>query len=681
MRPRCNSHPATEYRLQQRWPSVELSRSFRGLLSSYSGLCARRLARGDDAAAAMRESYALLCRWICEPPVRHSDSSGDGERAALQSIIRWKRDADGPDWLQAVASLLGMLMHFSPDGSAAAFPVNRRRPQKPFSTYPNSPPLARFLGDAAAARLLRSPVPTVCHRSTAAERYAERALNFRVLDPSAESGQLLLEVALGCVRPILRRHSADERTARRLARAVLEKLCRDCLWGVDRNPLSAVATATVFSLLGEEFGVKGLAPAHLATADVLESLGRDGEARFDAVVNNPPWGEALSPEERRRLRQTFLTPTRRIDTYVAFSELAVRVLRPGGFFGLVLPSQVIGALNAARLRELLARETHFEGLVLLPRAAFADATVRAAVVLGRKLPARPPADCRVVTYPLEKRLGVELRPRSRLVPGARLRALGDRALPHLLRPLAARRTDGGRCVPLEDVASVMCGVRMYGRGRGTPPQTDELVRKKRFTFTEPAPGTVPAIRGRDFRPFRIDKPGQFILLGEWLVDTGRHASLRGQTRVFLRELCRRDGMMTAAAAVDGFVPLHGVLTVVPRMIDAHVLVAILNSSAAAEYVRHNTAAFTKVDFQKITVGELRRLPIPRAAVKAVHRRALGLPPSTARETALRRLISSSARALARAPAHGGARAETLRARLDAAVSKMYALQEGEADVH
>ena len=217
---------------------------------------------------------------------------------------------------------------------------------------------------------------------------------------------------------------------------------------------------------------------------------------------------------------------------------------------------------------------------------------------------------------------------------------------------------------------------MYARGRGVPPQTDEVVRDRRFTFSRPTPGTLPAIRGRDIRAFRLGEPHQFIKFGEWLAEVGRHESLRGVPRIFLRELCCRNGMMTAAAARDGFVPLHGVLTVVPNFVDIGVLACILNSATAAEYVRHNTASFTKVDFQKITLGELRRMPIPQAAIKAGYRGKLGLATATERATALQRRLSVIARELSRLPTPDCPRALRLRAEADAAVAEMYGLSEG-----
>ncbi|HEV3467762.1 MAG TPA: TaqI-like C-terminal specificity domain-containing protein [Pyrinomonadaceae bacterium] len=680
MNSRAELPAASDYPLQQRWPDPALSAAFRELLRLYEKVVARRLERSGDPQRAVGESYRLVCRWVRESgPARGAPPAGGvrgPERAHFAQLLARLREAHGEDWLQSVASLLGMLMHLSA-GEAGGGPLsNTRRPKKLVSTYPNSPALARFVGDAAIARLLRHPAPARCRSTADAERYAERALNFRVLDPSMESGQLLLAVAAACVRRVAERHAPGSADGRRLTRAVLAKLYRDCLWGSDRNGLAVEATRTVLSLLCDEVGAGGCAPAaRLSCADALAVLPRDSGPPFDCVVNNPPWGEALGPEERARLRRHFPTFDRRGDTYVAFSERALNWLRPGGVFVLVLPSQVVGASNAARLREFLAGAATLDELVLLPRAVFSEATVRAVVLLGGRRPAPAAARCRVTFYPLVKRLGAPQPAVSVTVASAALREAGTDALSLLVRSAAGPRRLGGGCVRLGQVASVACGVQVYGVGRGLPPQTAETVRNKSFTYAGPTAGTVPAVRGRDVRDFCVGEPRLFIKFGDFLAWAGRHESLRGRTRVFLRELCHRGGKMTAAVARDGYVPLHGVLTVVPELIDAHVLTAILNSAAAAEYVRHHTASFTKVDFQKITVAELRRMPIPTAAIAAGCRKRLGLAPSTRAASALRRSLAGAASRLARSGRPDAAAARRLRERVDALVAEMYRLSE------
>jgi hypothetical protein len=355
---------------------------------------------------------------------------------------------------------------------------------------------------------------------------------------------------------------------------------------------------------------------------------------------------------------------------VAFSELTIESLRPGGIFALILPSQAIAACNTARLRGLLLSKTTLDQMILLPRSAFADATVRGLVLVGRVESASTSTTCRVTTFPIVKSLDATGPARTLAITANAFRELAEGSWWPLLTG-GDSQPSYARTIQLENLAHVTSGVQVYHKGRGVPPQTSEVVKKRPFTFRKPRPGAVPAIAGRDVHELHVSPPGQFIKLGKWLAHVGKHDFLRQFTRIFVRELCRRDGKLTAAVASDGLIPLHGVLTVVPKLIDPYALVGILNSSAAAEYVKRCAASFSKVDFQKITVSELRQMPIPIAAVGPAYRSTLALSPPTAQESSLCNRLTALAQKLSQVTLITDAKTMELRAEMETVVSALY----------
>lgn len=671
-----------DHNFRQRWPDANLSNSFRQVLSVYRELSTANAQGSGDPRRAVREAYETICRWIQSPVDGTSHSyvgATNGQQQEIdvvRSLVANLKSSYGRDWLQGVSSLSGMLMHFSLGSGEANSLVNHRRPQKPFSTYPTSPAVAKFVGDAVISYLLKHPIPVICHGHSSAERFAERALDFRVLDPSMESGQLLLEAGRALIRLVFAKHSSSSSAASNLSRALLEKLCRDCLWGIDRNELAVIAVRMLFSLLGAEFGIQGLAPSHIVTADALDHFNQSQPPGFDAVINNPPWGKVLPASARNQLRRRFTTLQHQSDTYVAFSEMAIGLIKPEGAFALILPSHAVAARNTSRLRELLLSKTALDRMILLPRAAFADASVRGLVLLGRGLPATHSPRCSIITYPLVKSFDAIAPARSFTMRSDLLRAFGAGSWWPLFTANGLEKSHG-RTVALEQIASVVSGVCVYRLGDGVPPQTAKVLKKRPFTFSSPDRSTTPALRGRDVHEFHVGDPQQFIRFGKWLAWVGNHNSLRRSKRIFVRELCRRDGKLSAAVARDGFIPLRGVLTVIPRMINVYALVGILNSAATAEYVSKHTASFSKVDFQKIIVSELRQMPIPIAAVNPGHRATLGLPPSTERELSLHRRLITLARNLSHATPINNSKTQKLFAEMNAVISAMSDLSEDE----
>ncbi len=622
--------------LLRRWPDLDLKKAFSELFAIYKDLCAEVF--GETAAFS---AYHLMCEWILETsggvggregkPV--VDQAWRQKRALVHSVVTGLKGRHEDDWLQRLASLLAMLMHFAADSQEQGVLINCRRPGQPFSTYPTSPAVARLAAEALVSSLLVQEIPTSCSSPLVAAGYAKRALSFRILDPSMESGQLLLEIAQAVLHRVEQRHPPGTREAWWLGRALLKKLWRDCLWGVDRNGLASLAVETLVALLGAKYGLPGLRPARLLTSDALDRLDPGELPRFDGIANNPPWGEDAGRLDRERLRKRFRSLWHRTDTYVLFAEMGLRCLRPDGVFAIVLPSQAMSARNSTGLRKLLLEEVSLDQIILLPRAAFGDATVRGVLIIGRASPAGASDRCCVTVYPVVKRIEAIGSPRRFEVPQSQFRYAGGGSWSLLLsgRDPAA---SWGETIPLERLATVAAGVQLYCQGRGEPPQTPEVVRLRPFSLDGPVPGATPAVRGRDIQPFQVQNPESFVRFGKWLARVGQHDIYRRSSRIFVRELCRRDGRLSAALARDGFIPLHGVLTVVPAHIDPRVLVGLLNSGRTAEYVRACTASFSKVDFQRITVQELQQMPIPVAASLPGSRSDLGLGPPALGEAAL-----------------------------------------------
>ncbi len=75
---------------------------------------------------------------------------------------------------------------------------------------------------------------------------------------------------------------------------------------------------------------------------------------FDAVIGNPPWGADLEVQARKYLSQKFARVVERmVDSYIYFTDQALRIIRKEGRVGLVIPATVLNQVDAAPLRRLL----------------------------------------------------------------------------------------------------------------------------------------------------------------------------------------------------------------------------------------------------------------------------------------------------------------------------------------
>src|SRR2546430_2069020 len=147
-----NGHAASRYSsFLERWPDLALNSSFRDLFAVYGDLV-KELNNGFlPAATQVSGAYEIICRLIVETSGKPSKSPecknlSCNHRQAIESLLLDLKTTR-KDWLQSLASLLAMLMHFSLDNRRKKLLANRRRPTKICSTYPNSPSVARFMGD------------------------------------------------------------------------------------------------------------------------------------------------------------------------------------------------------------------------------------------------------------------------------------------------------------------------------------------------------------------------------------------------------------------------------------------------------------------------------------------------------------------------------------------------------
>jgi methylase of polypeptide subunit release factors len=208
----------------------------------------------------------------------------------------------------------------------------------------------------------------------------------RVLDPACGSGNFLIGAARRLLACCLQQTDA-QKDPQELYKATRQAIQRN-LWGLDTDPvaccmaqmgLNAVAT----ELLETIRPVRHAIPFHIHQADGLVVPWGDYEG-VDLFLANPPYLAAKNSDlsgyrSAQRRGQT--------DYYLLFLELALQIVRPGGWLALVLPDPLLARINASRERRRLLTETTVQQLWHLS-GVFA-AHVGAVVLVAQKRPPEP----------------------------------------------------------------------------------------------------------------------------------------------------------------------------------------------------------------------------------------------------------------------------------------------------
>lgn len=134
-------------------------------------------------------------------------------------------------------------------------------------------------------------------------------------------------------------------------------------------------------LIGDQLGTK---VERRAIVTVGNSLKRLPSAQFDLVLANPPYGRVSQNETAKRHWENVCHPGH-INKYALFTELCIRLTKPQGLVGLVLPSSFVAGPLYDKLRAFLRQRAEILVLGAVPRRdeAFIDVDQDVSVVLAR----------------------------------------------------------------------------------------------------------------------------------------------------------------------------------------------------------------------------------------------------------------------------------------------------------
>ncbi len=217
----------------------------------------------------------------------------------------------------------------------------------------------------------------------------------RVLDPACGSGNFLA----GAARRLV---AFGERIG--LSQEAVAMLIQRNLWGFDPDPIACFLAemqlrATLEEVSGDLFPPD--VPLHIYQAD---GLALPWEPCVDLLVANPPY---LATKNSDLSGYRSAQQRGQADSYLLFLNLALQVVRPSGWVGLVLPDPVLARANAAKERTRLLTEFTLHHLWHLSGVFAAE--VGAVVLIAQKC---PPKSTHQVSW-VRERWQATNRPRGR----------------------------------------------------------------------------------------------------------------------------------------------------------------------------------------------------------------------------------------------------------------------------
>jgi type I restriction-modification system DNA methylase subunit len=120
---------------------------------------------------------------------------------------------------------------------------------------------------------------------------------------------------------------------------------------------------------------------------------------FDVIVGNPPYGIVFDMTMKQYLEERFETFRRNNDTFVAFVQRALQLLRPGGLFGFIIPNTFLTGPYFDGLKHHILDIAKVERVVDFSTCqVFADPNVFTAILILKKKDAQEDLPCNSVSF-------------------------------------------------------------------------------------------------------------------------------------------------------------------------------------------------------------------------------------------------------------------------------------------
>lgn len=338
---------------------------------------------------------------------------------------------------------------------------------------------------------------------------------------------------------------------------------------------------------------------------------------FDAVTGNPPWGATLPRPDKVWLNEVLSGIAGNNDTFAAFIEMNLGILRFQGMLGLIVPNAWLTGVSYKPLREVIYSQSLPRSLVNLPYDVFEAAYIDSAIVTTRKGPldskflAHGPL--RALTYSkreevseidLEDERWVSIDP-QRWASDPELRF--DIYRNDLEVQLCQRMEE--KSVQLQLIAETARGLEAYSRLT----QAEEIVEQQAYhSKAALGPEWFPQFRGFLGRYALEWESPVYVKLGSHLAECPDIRFFKS-TRVLLRRLISRQFRLMSVLTKEEFANDSSTFNILLSDVNwspAYVL-AILNSSIFSYFVLRRSVIAQRDDYPKLSLTEIRSLPIRR----------------------------------------------------------------------
>jgi hypothetical protein len=320
---------------------------------------------------------------------------------------------------------------------------------------------------------------------------------------------------------------------------------------------------------------------------------------FDAVIGNPPYGARLEKSDKDYFEEVFSHQNYQLDTYLLFLEKCISLIHREGLEGMIVPNTWLSSLKLGGIRNHLLSETSVQNIRFYSHSVFEDATVDTLILILEN-GVRESNKIQVTGGNVEYRVEQS---KWRNLDGD---PINIRTTPEFSE-ISEKLEKGEK---LDNICKITQGTKPFQKGKGSPPQTEEVVEKKPYVSEKKENSEFrPLVNGGRIGKYITKWEGDYwIKFGDWLAEPRRSANYGSEEKLLVRQT---GDSLIVAYDDEQLIARDNLYTITENdsKFSYKSLTAILNSKLLNWYYQYILNSERGEALAQVKRGHLAKLPV------------------------------------------------------------------------
>ncbi|MCX5782742.1 MAG: N-6 DNA methylase, partial [Elusimicrobia bacterium] len=214
---------------------------------------------------------------------------------------------------------------------------------------------------------------------------------------------------------------------------------------------------------------------------------------FDVVIGNPPYGYMISDEQQKYFSEVYINQDYQKDLYLLFLERYEEFLKEQGLLGVIVSNTWLQSLRLRKIRSYLATKYSWDRILLLPEKVFSAVVDTHVLIFKNTRKGIQNNDSVIIDIRQKDKINFKQKLRGKDIPktGEPINVSSSSEIKGIVDKILSNSTS------LSEKCDVYNGVKPFEKGKGDPPQTDDVAKGQIYVKKgeRPSKEWKPLLRG------------------------------------------------------------------------------------------------------------------------------------------------------------------------------------------